>query len=50
LPKACALRVGGEALVYVPPALAFSEADWPPQRPQNTLLAFFVELHEIVGR
>ena len=44
------LRVGGKALVYLPPALAFSDADWPPTVPRNTPLAFFVELHEIVGR
>lgn len=41
------LRVGGKALVYLPPALAFSEENWPPQLPRNVPLAFFVELHEI---
>ena len=43
------LRVGGKALVYLPPQLAFSEGNWPPQIPRGTPLAFFVELHEIVG-
>ena len=42
------LRTGGKALVYVPPDLAYSEADWPPQLPKNTPLVFFLELHEIV--
>ena len=41
------LRVGGKALVYVPPALAFSEKDWPPQLPRHTPLLFFLELHGI---
>jgi FKBP-type peptidyl-prolyl cis-trans isomerase len=41
------LRVGGKALVYLPPTLAFSEKDWPPQLPKGTPLVFFVELHEI---
>ncbi len=41
------LRVGGKALVYVPPALAFTEQDWPPQLPKHTPLVFFLELHEI---
>jgi FKBP-type peptidyl-prolyl cis-trans isomerase FkpA/FKBP-type peptidyl-prolyl cis-trans isomerase FklB len=43
------LRVGGKALVYVPPDLAYAEKDWPPQLPQHTPLVFFVELHEIVA-
>jgi FKBP-type peptidyl-prolyl cis-trans isomerase len=42
------LRVGGKALVYVPPELAYSERDWPAQLPKNTPLVFFLELHEIV--
>ena len=42
------LRVGGKALVYVPPDLAYSEGTWPPQLPKNTPLVFFLELHEIV--
>lgn len=41
------LSVGGKALVYLPPALAFSEDSWPPQIPHGVPLAFFVELHEI---
>jgi FKBP-type peptidyl-prolyl cis-trans isomerase FkpA len=43
------LRVGGKALVYLPPQLAFSADNWPPQIPKGTPLAFFLELHEIVG-
>lgn len=41
------LRVGGKALVYLPPELAFTEANWPPQLPKGTPLLFFLELHEI---
>jgi FKBP-type peptidyl-prolyl cis-trans isomerase FkpA len=41
------LRVGGKALVYVPPALSFKPADWPPQLPREAPLVFFVELHDI---
>ena len=44
------LRVGGKALVYLPPALAYSDADWPASVPKGTPLVFFIELHEIVGR
>lgn len=43
------LSVGGKALVYLPPALAFNERDWPTELPKNVPLAFFVELHEIVS-
>jgi len=43
------LSVGGKALVYLPPALAFNERDWPPDLPKNVPLAFFLELHEIVN-
>ena len=43
------LHVGGKCLAYLPPALAFSDADWPAQLPKHTPLVFFVELHEIVG-
>ena len=42
------LRVGGKALVYLPPELAFTEKDWPPQLIKGTPLVFFVELHEII--
>ncbi len=42
------LRVGGKALVYLPPALAYGENDWPPQLPRHTPLVFFLELHEII--
>lgn len=41
------LRVGGKGLIYVPPALAFKEAEWPPQLPREAPLVFFVELHDI---
>lgn len=41
------LRVGGKGLIYVPPALAFKPADWPPQLPRDTPLVFFVELHDV---
>ena len=43
------LQVGGKALVYVPPALAFANDNWPPNLPRNTPLIFFLELHEIVS-
>lgn len=43
------LSVGGKALVYLPPELAFTEADWPPQLPRHTPLIFFLELHDIGG-
>ncbi|HEX2854088.1 MAG TPA: FKBP-type peptidyl-prolyl cis-trans isomerase [Opitutaceae bacterium] len=41
------LSVGGKALVYLPPELAFTEAAWPPQLPRHTPLVFFLELHDI---
>ena len=41
------LRVGGKALVYLPPDLAFTEQNWPSQLPKETPLVFFLELHEI---
>ena len=43
------LRVGGKGLVYVPPALAFKETEWPPQLPREAPLVFFVELHDITS-
>lgn len=43
------LRVGGKALVYLPPALSFRESEWPPQLPAGTPLVFFVEMHDIVA-
>ena len=42
------LRVGGKGLIYVPPALSFKEADWPPQLARDAPLVFFVELHDII--
>jgi FKBP-type peptidyl-prolyl cis-trans isomerase FkpA len=44
------LSVGGKALVFVPAGLSFAEADWPEQVPKGMPLAFFIELHEIVGQ
>lgn len=41
------LSVGGKALFYLPPELAFAEANWPPQLPRHTPLVFFLELHDI---
>jgi FKBP-type peptidyl-prolyl cis-trans isomerase FkpA len=43
------LKVGGKGLIYVPPALAFKEADWPPQLPREAPLVFFVEMHDIIS-
>jgi FKBP-type peptidyl-prolyl cis-trans isomerase FkpA len=43
------LSVGGKALMYLPPSLAFSERDWPAEIPRGMPIAFFVELHEIVA-
>lgn len=42
------LRVGGKGLIYVPPALSFKPADWPPQLPPDAPLVFFVEMHDIL--
>lgn len=42
------LRVGGKGLIYVPPALSFKAADWPPQLPREAPLVFFVELHDVI--
>lgn len=42
------LRVGGKGLLYVPPALAYREDEWPAGLPRHTPLVFFVELHEII--
>jgi FKBP-type peptidyl-prolyl cis-trans isomerase FkpA/FKBP-type peptidyl-prolyl cis-trans isomerase FklB len=41
------LRVGGKALLYIPPELAFTDADRPPQLPAGAPLVLFVELHDI---
>jgi FKBP-type peptidyl-prolyl cis-trans isomerase len=41
------LQVGGKGLLYLPPALSFPDADWPPQLPKGIPLCFFVELHDI---
>lgn len=43
------LSVGGKALIYLPPALAFAEENRPPQIPNGAPLGFFVELHDIVA-
>ncbi len=42
------LKVGGKGLIYVPPALSFKEADWPPLLPPGVPLVFFVEMHDIM--
>jgi len=42
------LKVGGKGLIYVPPALSFKAADWPPQLPHDAPLVFFVEMHDII--
>lgn len=44
------LSVGGKALVYVPPSLSFSPDSWPEEVPRGAPVAFFLELHEIVGK
>lgn len=41
------LRVGGKALLYIPPELAFRDADRPAQLPAGAPLLLFVELHDI---
>jgi len=41
------LQVGGKALLYLPPALSFPDADWPAQIPKGLPICFFVELHDI---
>ncbi|HET7536946.1 MAG TPA: FKBP-type peptidyl-prolyl cis-trans isomerase [Candidatus Didemnitutus sp.] len=41
------LQVGGKALLYIPPELAFSDAARPPQLPAGAPLVIFVELHDI---
>lgn len=44
------LKPGGKALVYLPPQLSFGTGDWPDKVPRGMPLAFFLELHEVVGR
>jgi len=41
------LKVGGKGLLYLPPARAFREADWPATVPKGIPLGFYVELHDI---
>jgi len=41
------LKVGGKGLLYLPPALAFRDADWPAEVPRGVPLVFYVELHDI---
>ena len=41
------LKVGGKGLLYLPPVLAFHEADWPAAVPRGIPLGFYVELHDI---
>ncbi len=42
------LKVGGKGLIYVPAALSFKEANWPPQLPPGVPLVIFVEMHDII--
>lgn len=42
------LKVGGKALLYLPPGLSFSEKNWPSQLPKGMPIAFFVELHDVI--
>jgi FKBP-type peptidyl-prolyl cis-trans isomerase len=41
------MRVGGKALLYLPPALSFGENAWPAEIPRGTPVAFFVEMHDV---
>lgn len=41
------LKVGGKGLLYLPPALAFRDTDWPREVPRGIPLGFYVELHDI---
>jgi FKBP-type peptidyl-prolyl cis-trans isomerase FkpA len=43
------LKPGGKALVYLPPQLSFGKGPWPEKVPPGMPLAFFLELHEVVG-
>ena len=43
------LKVGGKALVYLPPELSFTEKSWPPQLPKGAPIVFFLELHDVVS-
>jgi FKBP-type peptidyl-prolyl cis-trans isomerase FkpA len=42
------LKVGGKALVYLPPELSFTAKNWPPQLPKGAPIVFFLELHDVV--
>lgn len=42
------LKVGGKALVYLPPELSFTAKSWPPQLPKGAPIVFFLELHDVV--
>ena len=42
------LKVGGKALLYLPPELSFTEKNWPPQLPKGAPIVFFMELHDVV--
>ncbi len=41
------LRVGGKALIYLPPALSFRDGAWPAEVPKGAPLGFYIELHDI---
>jgi len=42
------LKVGGKALVYLPPTLSFTEKNWPAELPKGAPVVFFLELHDVV--
>ncbi len=41
------LKIGGKALLYLPPSLSFSEKDWPTDVPPRAPIIVFVELHDV---
>jgi len=41
------LKIGGKALLYLPPALSFSEKEWPADVPPRAPIIVFVELHDV---
>ncbi len=43
------MTLGSQAMLVLPPALSFGEADWPPGVERGLPLIFFVTLHEVVS-
>ncbi len=41
------LRIGGKALLYLPPALSFPGNAWPADVPRDAPIVLFVELHDV---